>query len=281
MRVLVTGIDGQLGSALIEELKKRKIDFFAANRKNMNLEDETAVKKVISNYAPNFVYHCAAFTNVEKAEELMDYCYLINVLSTRWIAQICHELEAKLVYISTDFVFDGQNDIPYYPQDKPNPINFYGKSKYLGELEVQKNLKDYFIVRTSWVYGDSGNNFVNKILTLSQNLDELKIVSNEYGSPTYTKDLSVTLMKFLDSNFFGIYHICNNGQCSRYDFTKEIIKLVNPEINVIPIDSSHFSNKVIRPKYTVLNQEHNPDLSIKIDRSWQKALAEYLKKGAV
>lgn len=281
MRVLVTGIDGQLGSALIEELKKRKIDFFAANRKNMNLEDETAVKKVISNYAPNIVYHCAAFTNVEKAEELMDYCYLINVLSTRWIAQICHELEAKLVYISTDFVFDGQNDIPYYPQDKPNPINFYGKSKYLGELEVQKNLKEYFIVRTSWVYGDSGNNFVNKILTLSQNLDELKIVSNEYGSPTYTKDLSVTLMKFLDSNFFGIYHICNNGQCSRYDFTKEIIKLVNPEINVIPIDSSHFSNKVIRPKYTVLNQEHNPDLSIKIDRSWQKALAEYLKKGAV
>lgn len=281
MRVLVTGSDGQLGSALIEELKKRKIDFFAANRKNMNLEDETAVKKVISNYAPNIVYHCAAFTNVEKAEELMDYCYLINVLSTRWIAQICHELEAKIVYISTDFVFDGQNDIPYYPQDKPNPINFYGKSKYLGELEVQKNLKDYFIVRTSWVYGDSGNNFVNKILTLSQNLDELKIVSNEYGSPTYTKDLSVTLMKFLDSNFFGIYHICNNGQCSRYDFTKEIIKLVNPEINVIPIDSSHFSNKVIRPKYTVLNQEHNPDLSIKIDRSWQKALAEYLKKGAV
>lgn len=280
MRVLVTGSDGQLGSALIDELKKRNIDFFAANRKNMNLEDETAVKKVLRDYAPNIVYHCAAFTNVEKAEELMDYCYLINVLSTRWIAKVCDELVTKLVYISTDFVFDGQNTKPYYPQDKPNPINFYGKSKFLGELEVQKILKDYFIVRTSWVFGDSGNNFVNKILTLSQNQDELKIVSDEYGSPTFTKDLSVSLIEFLDSNSFGIYHICNNGQCSRFEFTKEIIKILNSEINVIPIDSSHFSSKVIRPKYTVLNQEHNPDLSIKIDRSWQKALAEYLKKRA-
>lgn len=280
MKVLVTGSDGQLGSALIHELKKRNIDFFAANRKNMDLDDEIVTKDVIRDFAPDIVYHCAAYTNVEKAELEKELCFKINVFSTKIISQVCSEIGCKFVYISTDFVFDGKNNQPYNPQDNPNPINYYGQTKFQGEQEVTKLLKRYFIIRTSWVFGEFGNNFVSKMLKLSENQSELKIVSDEYGSPTYTKDLAISLMNLLESNSFGIYHLCNEGHCSRYDFAIEIFKTNKVQIELTPIKANYFDSNVNRPKYTVLNQNMNPDSLIKINRTWQEALHDFLNKRA-
>lgn len=277
MKVLVTGSDGQLGSALIHELKKRNIDFFAANRKNMNLEDEHVVKKILRDYAPNIVYHSAAFTNVDKAEEELDYCYLINVLSTKLIAQTCNEIGAKLVYISTDFIFDGESDLPYNPDDNPNPINYYGKTKYLRELEILNYLNNYFIVRTSWVYGNDGSNFVTKILNLAKTNNQLKVVNEEIGSPTYTVDLSKSLIGFTTSNHFGIYHIVNEGYCSRYEFAKKIIELKNLDNAITPVSSDFFNTLAKRPKRAILSQGKNPSLKYNLEKSWQTSLKHYLE----
>jgi dTDP-4-dehydrorhamnose reductase len=160
MRILVTGSNGQLGASVCDALKNTSHTVFAGNRQNMNLEDEMAVKSVILEFLPDIVIHCAAYTNVDKAETDNELCYKINVLATRWISQVCASINSKLIYISTDFVFDGTSEKPYEPQDQPNPINYYGFTKWQGELEVKTLLSDFFIVRTSWVYGYNGDNFV-------------------------------------------------------------------------------------------------------------------------
>jgi dTDP-4-dehydrorhamnose reductase len=278
MRVLVTGSNGQLGSALVSSLKQQKFDYYAAHRDNMNLEVESDIRSALLNFNPDIVFHCAAYTNVEKAENEKEICHAINVDATRIIGEMCKEINAKLIYISTDFVFDGLKKIPYTPLDQANPINYYGKTKYDGELELLKLIDKCFIVRTSWVFGHNGNNFVNKILELCQSKNELNVTFEEIGSPTFVNDLVDALMKLINSDKYGIYHLSNQNYCSRYEFANEIVKISNLKTKIFPVKSNYYSSKVNRPKFTALSQELNPDNSIIINRNWKDALNAFIKE---
>jgi len=190
MRVLVTGYDGQLGFDVVKRLKSLNIECLGANRKDFDLTNELETKEFIKNYNPDVVVHCAAYTAVDKAEEEREMCYKVNVLGTRYVAQACADIDAKMVYISTDYVFDGEGEKPFEVTDEPRPINYYGKTKYEGELEVKKYLDKAFIIRVSWVFGVNGNNFVKTMLKLGKEREQLNVVSDQIGSPTYTYDLA-------------------------------------------------------------------------------------------
>ena len=188
MKVLVTGANGQLGYDVVKELEKQNIECYGATRKDFDITDFKSTENFINKYLPDVVIHCAAYTAVDKAEDEPELCYKVNSEATKNIAEICKEINAKLLYISTDYVFDGTKDGFYEVDDETNPINVYGKSKLLGEIAVQKILKKYFIVRISWVFGEHGNNFVKTMLRLGKDHKEINVVSDQYGSPTYTAD---------------------------------------------------------------------------------------------
>ena len=214
MKVLVTGANGQLGYDVVKELQKQNIECCGATRKDFDIIDFEATEKFITNYMPDVVIHCAAYTAVDKAEDEQGLCCLVNASATENIAQICKKIDAKMVYISTDYVFDGTKKDFYEVDDKPNPINVYGKTKLLGEQAVQKILNKYFIVRISWVFGEHGNNFVKTMLRLGKEHKELNVVADQYGSPTYTADLAPLLIEMIKTDKYGIYHATNEGVCS-------------------------------------------------------------------
>lgn len=255
MKVLVTGANGQLGYDVVERLKKLNIEHIGVNRQDFHLSNEKQTKSFILNYRPDVVIHCAAYTAVDKAEDERDLCYAVNVLGTRYIAQACKELDAKMVYISTDYVFDGEKEEPYEVTDTPNPINYYGLTKYLGEQEVQKNLDKFFIVRTSWVFGKNGNNFVKTMLKLGQERKEIRVVCDQVGSPTYTYDLSNLLCDMIQTDKYGVYHATNEGYCSWYEFACEIFKLARIHKKVIPITTGDYIVNAKRPKNSRLSKE--------------------------
>jgi len=178
MRVLVTGSNGQLGYDVVKRLKENNIECIGTTRKDFDLTNEKETKKFIKDYSPDAVIHCAAYTAVDKAEDEKELCHVVNVLGTRYVAEVCKEIEAKMVYISTDYVFNGKGEKPFEVTDKPNPINYYGQTKYEGELEVQSILDRYFVIRISWVFGENGNNFVKTMLKLGEERDSLNIVSD-------------------------------------------------------------------------------------------------------
>lgn len=271
MRVLVTGANGQLGYDVVKRLKAGGIENFAADRNTLDITNDVQVKRVISNYNPDVVIHCAAYTAVEKAESEKELCYAVNVLGTKYVAEVCKEIDAKMVYISTDYVFDGEGDSPFTVTDLPNPINYYGQTKYEGELEVQSLLDKYFIVRISWVFGVHGNNFVKTMLKLGKERDEVSVVSDQIGSPTYTFDLAELLVDIIRTDKYGIYHATNNGYCSWYELACEIFKQAGIVVKVNPIRTEDYPTKAKRPKNSRLNCN-------KILRKYNIALKDYLDK---
>lgn len=255
MKVLVTGSNGQLGYDVARRLQENNIEYLGTDRNTLDLTNEEQVKKVIKDYNPNVVIHCAAYTAVDKAEDERELCYAVNVLGTRYIAEVCKDIDAKMIYISTDYVFDGEGDKSFEVADKPNPINYYGKTKYEGELEIQKLLDKYFIVRISWVFGIHGNNFVKTMLRLGKERDEISVVSDQIGSPTYTYDVAELLIEIIKTDKYGIYHATNEGYCSWYEFAVEIFRQAGMDVKVNPIGTEEYPTKARRPKNSRMGKE--------------------------
>lgn len=271
MKVLVTGVNGQLGYDLIKLLDSEGIEYLGTNRDSLDITNEEQVKRVIKDYNPDVVIHCAAYTAVDKAEDEKELCYSINVLGTKYVAEACKEINAKMVYISTDYVFDGEGEKPFEVTDKPNPINYYGQTKYEGELEVQKSLDRYFIVRISWVFGTNGNNFVKTMLRLGKERDEISVVADQIGSPTYTPDLAKLLVEMVKTDMYGVYHATNEGYCSWYEFAFEIFKQAGMDVKVNPIKTEEYPTRAKRPKNSRLHKSNLTTLE-----NWKYALKHYI-----
>lgn len=276
MKVLVTGANGQLGYDVVKELQKQNIEYFGATRKDFDIIDFEATEKFITNYMPDMVIHCAAYTAVDKAEDEQGLCYLVNASATENIALICKKIDAKMVYISTDYVFDGTKKDFYEVDDKPNPVNVYGRTKLLGEQAVQKMLEKYFIVRISWVFGEHGNNFVKTMLRLGKEHKELNVVADQYGSPTYTADLAPLLIEMIKTDKYGIYHATNEGVCSWAEFAEEIFKVAGMNVKVNHITTDEYPTKAKRPLNSRLSKEKLKG-NFRELRDWKNALKEYIK----
>lgn len=276
VKVLVTGARGQLGYDVVERLKELNIEHIGVDKEEFDLTDEKETKEFIKSYKPDVVVHCAAYTAVDKAEDEKELCHAVNVLGTRYVAEACKEIDAKMVYISTDYVFDGEKKEPYEVDDKPNPINYYGLTKYLGEREVQNILEKYFIVRISWVFGKNGINFVKTMLRLGQERKELRVVCDQVGSPTYTYDLAKLLCEMIQTDKYGIYHATNEGYCSWYEFACEIFKTARMDVKVIPIQSDEYPTKAKRPRNSRLSKNKLELMGFNLLPHWRDALERYI-----
>ncbi|RAK12621.1 dTDP-4-dehydrorhamnose reductase [Halanaerobium saccharolyticum] len=255
MKVLVTGGDGQLGYDLVKKLNELDIGHIGVDKEDFDLTNEKETKDFILNYNPDIIVHCAAYTDVDQAEIEKELCYQVNVEGTKHLAEAAKVLDAKMLYISTDYVFDGQGKKPFEVTDQPNPINYYGETKYKGEQEVQRLLDKYFIIRTSWVFGGHGENFVKTMLRLGKEKDKISVVADQYGSPTYTGDLADLIIKMIKTDKYAIYHATNEGFCNWYNFAKEIFKFADIDIKINPISSDKFETKVKRPKNSRLSKK--------------------------
>ena len=268
-KILVTGANGMLGQDLCPILEQNGHTVIKTNSQIMDITNSADVNAEILKYLPDFVIHCAAYTNVDKAEEDFETAKLINSTGTENLAKICAQKDIPLLYISTDYVFDGKKQTPYTPQDTPKPINNYGLTKYFGEQAVTKHCQKYFIIRTSWLYGIYGKNFVETMLSLASK-SELKVVDDQTGCPTWTVELSNKITKLIDSKNYGIHHICGSGSATWYGFAKEIFKLCGLAVNIIPCSTEEFPRPAKRPAYSVLDNAGSCT-------DWQSTLQEYLK----
>jgi len=276
MRILVTGGRGMLGSALCPVLagehKPIEVDI-----DDFDVSSPSATDEVVKR-SPELVCHLAAATDVDGCEENAVRAYLTNSLGTRNVALGCQRLNIPMLYLSTDYVFDGEKGEPYRELDEPRPINIYGRSKLQGEWYVSHLLKSFYIVRSSWLFGRGGRNFVNEILRLAKEKPELEVVRDQVGSPTYALDLALALKALLESGRFGIYHITNSGFCSWYEFAVRILESAGVKrVRVIPTDSQSSRRPARRPKYSVLSNWTAQHTLKHTMRPWEDALAEYLE----
>jgi len=272
MKVLVTGAKGQLGFDVLRVLKAQGIQHIGVDISELDITIQTDVDDFLQNYRPDVIIHCAAFTAVDKAEDDKELCYKINVLGTKYLVASAKKLNAKFLYISTDYVFNGEGEAPFSINDAPNPINYYGLTKFQGELEVLKELDKYYIVRISWVFGINGNNFVKTMLKLSESRKVLTVVSDQIGSPTYTYDLSHAILKLLETDKYGIHHLTNDGFCSWADFATEIFSQANKDVHIESISSSDYPTNAKRPLNSRLEKN---DYRL---RPWKDALSHFLKE---
>lgn len=277
MKVLVTGANGQLGYDIVNELQKQNIECYGATRKDFDLVDFEATEKFIVNCMPEVVIHCAAYTAVDKAEDEQGLCYLVNASATENIAEICKKINAKMLYISTDYVFDGTKEGFYEVDDTPNPINVYGKTKLLGEQAVQRILNKYFIVRISWVFGEYGNNFVKTMLKLGKECKELNVVADQYGSPTYTSDLAPLLIEIIKTDKYGIYHATNEGVCTWAEFAEEIFEIAKLDVKVNYITTADYTTRAKRPLNSRLSKNSLKINGLKQLNNWQNAVKYFIK----
>ncbi|MCJ0580148.1 dTDP-4-dehydrorhamnose reductase [Enterococcus cecorum] len=270
--ILLTGGNGQLGTELRHLLDEKGVKYVSTDAKEMDITDAQATMDYITNLRPTVIYHCAAYTAVDKAEDegkALDE--KINVDGTRNVALAAKEVGATLVYISTDYVFDGKLKDGEYAVDAPiNPLNEYGRTKALGEKAVQEIMDDYYIIRTSWVFGKYGHNFVFTMQKLAETRDELTIVNDQFGRPTWTRTLAEFMYFVIDQKApFGIYHLSNDNACSWYEFAKEILK--DTDVKVLPVTSEQFPQKATRPQYSVMDLSKAKALGFHIP-TWQEAL---------
>lgn len=279
MKVLVTGVGGQLGHDVVRELEQRGHEVTGVGREEMDITDAEKVRKVIRDCVPDAVIHCSAYTAVDRAEDEADQCRKVNVEGTKNIAEICAELDCKMIYISTDFVFSGEGERPWETDDAAGPISVYGRTKYEGEDEVKSRLDKFFIVRISWVFGKNGNNFVKTMLRIGKETGAVKVVDDQIGSPTYTRDMAVLLADMVQTEKYGVYHASNEGFCSWYDFAKEIFRLAGmDDVSVMPITSDQFPAKAKRPFNSRMSKEKLVKEGFNKLPSWQDALKRYLQE---
>lgn len=274
--ILVTGSTGQLGSDVVKELLKRGYSTLSPNRSEFNLCSEDSIRNYILNSNCEAIVHCAAYTQVDKAEDEKDLCIKINATATKHIVKCAKILDIPMIYISTDYVFDGTKDGEYTENDETNPINIYGESKLAGEKYVQEILDKYYIVRASWVFNINGKNFIETMLRLSKANNQLSIVNDQIGSPTYTKDLSRLLVDMLETSKYGLYHATNEGYCSWYEFANTIFKLANINIDIKAINSNEYASRAKRPLNSKLSKDKLIEYGFKPLPHWEDALKDYL-----
>ena len=278
MKILVTGITGQLGHDVMAELAARGHEAVGATRQDMPLTDFPALRAHLMRVRPDAVIHCAAYTAVDRAEEEKTACMIVNGGATREIAAACRDLGAKLLYLSTDYVFPGTGDGFYEPDDEKGPQNAYGLSKLAGEEAIEELLTRYFIVRISWGFGVNGKNFVKTMLRLAETHDALTVVDDQVGSPTYTRDLARLLVDMVESEKYGVYHATNEGVCSWAEFAKEIFRQAGKNTTVTPVPSSAYPTPAKRPKNSRLSKACLDAAGFCRLPPWQDALARYLEE---
>lgn len=276
MRVLVTGVKGQLGYEVCRELTVRGIENRGVDIDDFDLTDEKAVMEAISAYRPDAVVHCAAYTAVDRAEENEDVCRAVNVDGTRFVARACRAVDAKMVYFSTDYVFPGTGE-DFYEVDSPKgPQSVYGRTKLEGEEAVRETLEKYFILRISWVFGINGGNFVRTMLRLSNDHDTLRVVCDQIGSPTYAHDLAPLICDMLATEKYGTYHATNEGVCSWAEFAEAIMKAADRPTRIIPVTTEEYGAKAARPLNSRMSKKSLDEAGFARLPSWQDALRRYL-----
>jgi dTDP-4-dehydrorhamnose reductase len=278
MKVLVTGFKGQLGFDVVKVLKERNIECLGVDIDDFDITDAKATSQYIRNYAPDAVIHCSAYTAVDKAEEELELCCKVNVGGPRNIAAACKEIDSKMIYISTDYVFPGTGGKPYETDDPTGPLGAYGQTKLDGEFAVKETLSRFFIVRISWVFGINGNNFVKTMLRLGKERTEINVVCDQIGSPTYTADLAPLLCDMVFTEKYGTYHATNEGYCSWAAFTEEIFKLAGYTTKVIPVPTSEYPTKAKRPQNSRMSKNSLDRAGFKRLPSWQDAVSRYISQ---
>lgn len=278
MNILVTGASGQLGNDLVIELRKRGHSVTGVSSRELNLTDPAAVRAYLTAMRPDAVMHCAAYTAVDKAEDDAEACLAVNHLGTKTVADTCAEIGCKLLYISTDYVFPGGGERSWEPDDETGPLNLYGKSKLLGEETVRTATEKHFIVRISWVFGVNGKNFVKTMLRLGAERDTLTVVNDQFGSPTYTKDLSVLLADMIVTDKYGTYHATNEGICSWFEFASAIIAEAGLPAKVLPVSSDQYPSRAKRPSNSRMSKEKLTANGFNRLPTWQNALRRYLEE---
>lgn len=277
MKVLVTGINGQLGHDVMGELKKRGHEAVGVDIEEMDITDAECVKRVMTQTAPEAVIHCSAYTAVDRAEEEVELCRQVNAEGTKNVAEVCAGLDCKLLYLSTDYIFSGEGERPWEPGDEPDPLNIYGLTKFEGEQEIKSRMDKYFILRISWVFGVNGNNFIKTMLRLGRENGAVRVVDDQIGSPTYTYDLAVLLVDMIETEKYGEYHASNEGTCSWYEFAKEIFAAAGMnEVEVTPVSSEEFPAKAKRPKNSRMSKEKLVKNGFNKLPSWQDAVKRYV-----
>ncbi|MBQ6553038.1 MAG: dTDP-4-dehydrorhamnose reductase [Clostridia bacterium] len=280
MKVLVTGVKGQLGYDVVKELEKRGVEAKGVDIEDFDLTNAAQVMDYVTACAPDAVVHCAAFTAVDKAEEATELCFAVNAEGTGNIAKACKSVGAKLIYISTDYVYDGQGSEPFAPDSPKAPINKYGESKYLGELRAAEQTDKLFIVRISWVFGVNGGNFVRTMLKLGETRGELTVVDDQIGSPTYTADLAVLLADMVQTEKYGVYCATNEGYCSWAEFAQAIFDAAGADVKVLPISTEEYlqmrPQAAKRPKNSRMSKQALDDAGFKRLPPWQDALVRYI-----
>jgi dTDP-4-dehydrorhamnose reductase len=277
MRVLITGSTGQLGRAVTEVFFKEDIEVYPIPHSRLDISNREEVKEILTAYLPDVVINCAAFTNVDGCEKEPNNAYRVNAIGPKNLAINSEKLNIFLIHISTDYVFDGAKNSPYIEFDTPNPINTYGKTKLEGEKFIISFSKHYAIVRTSWLYGD-GSNFVTKIIERAKDTSEIKVVADQFGSPSYTYDVAKAILSIVKNEAYGIYHAANIGIVSRYDEARFIIENLSFNVDVIPIKQEEYKLPAVRPRYTPLENYLLELEGIYNMRDWKEAMEEFLKK---
>lgn len=275
MKILVTGVKGQLGYDIVRECEKRGIKTAGVDIEEMDITDKAACERVIRAENVDAVIHCAAYTAVDAAEDNEELCRKVNAEGTKNIAEVCKSLDIKMMYFSTDYVFDGEQNRPWEPEDKRQPLNVYGQTKYEGELAVEK-LEKFFIVRIAWVFGINGKNFVKTMLRLGKENGVVNVVNDQVGSPTYTYDLARLAVDMIQTERYGYYHATNEGECTWYTFACQIFNEAGMKVAINPVDSSAFPAKAKRPHNSRMEKKKLTENGFERLPSWQDALKRYL-----
>lgn len=278
MKILVTGAGGQLGYDVCKVLDARNIENKGVDVADFDITDAKAAYAYITGYRPDAVIHCSAWTAVDKAEDEPEKVRAVNTEGPRNIALACRDIGAKMLYISTDYVFPGNGERFYEPDDPTGPLGAYGKTKLGGELAVRELLDRFFIVRISWVFGKNGNNFVKTMLRLAESRTEVSVVCDQIGSPTYTADLAPLLCDMIATDKYGIYHATNEGVCSWAEFAQEIFRLVGKDVTVYPIPTSEYPARAVRPLNSRMSKDKLEQMGFSRLPPWQDALGRYLKE---
>ncbi len=283
MKYLITGGGGQLGFDVRRDLLHRDVsesDVAAPSSKELDITDARAVEKYIGNFQPNVIIHCAAYTNVDGAESDQEACRKVNVEGTRNLVRAAEKVDAKIIYISTDYVFDGESAEPYEIDAKTNPKSVYGQTKYEGE-EIVREYPKHFIVRIAWIFGINGRNFVKTMLRVANDRDEVAVVDDQIGSPTYTVDLAKFLVDLSKTEKYGIYHATNEGFCSWAEFTEEIYKNAGLDIKVKKVSTEEYIElagkpQAKRPKFSKLSKDSIEQNGFERLPAWQDAVKRYI-----
>lgn len=276
MKIMIIGSEGMLGHDLVDVLSADN-EVCTTTIDTLDITDIDKTIKTVKDNNPDVLIHAAAFTDVDGSESNPDLAYKVNAIGTRNVAVACEKADSAMVYICTDYVFDGTNNTPYYEYDQTKPLGVYGKTKHAGEVYIRDTLNKFYIVRTAWLYGYHGPNFVTTMLNLAKTTNNINVVNDQIGSPTYTVDLAKAIEILIKRPSYGIYHITNSENCSWYDFAKEIFNLANVEVDLIPVTTEMFPRPAPRPKFSVLENYNWKMEGYPKIRSYKKALADYMK----